>query len=128
MSDVPVLTIDGPSGSGKGTVSRAVLDDLFRHFHSLKGISGMVELRAAEELAHRLEDYLRASELKVTDEDRKKNRYYDHMAGLTGVVENVYGKEEIAVKIDQDSLSDVTRKVHLEATKRMLAAQVAARG
>src|SRR5204862_7733051 len=35
-------------------------DELFRHFHSLKGISGMVEVRAAEELAHRLEDYLRA--------------------------------------------------------------------
>ena len=58
---------------------------------------------------------------KVTDEDRKKNLYYEHMAGLTGIVENVYGKDEIAVKIDQDSLSDVTRNVHKEATKRMRA-------
>src|SRR5262249_58642560 len=45
---------------GGDAVSRAVLDDLFRHFHSLKGISGMVEVRPAEQLAHRLEDYLRA--------------------------------------------------------------------
>src|SRR5262249_27388283 len=44
---------------GADAVSRAVLDDLFRHFHSLKGISGMVEVRPAEELAHRLEAYLR---------------------------------------------------------------------
>jgi len=44
---------------GRGAVNHGVLDELFRHFHSLKGISGMVELRAAEELAHRLEDYLR---------------------------------------------------------------------
>src|SRR5689334_8749022 len=44
---------------GRGPVNRSVLDDLFRHFHSLKGISGMVELRAAEQLAHYLEDYLR---------------------------------------------------------------------
>ena len=44
---------------GRGAVNRTVLDELFRHFHSLKGISGMVELRAAEELAHGLEDYLR---------------------------------------------------------------------
>jgi two-component system, chemotaxis family, sensor kinase CheA len=44
---------------GRGALNRTVLDELFRHFHSLKGISGMVELRAAEELAHRLEDYLR---------------------------------------------------------------------
>ena len=45
---------------GQPEIDKAVLDDLFRHFHSLKGISGMVELRAAEDLAHRLEEYLRA--------------------------------------------------------------------
>jgi two-component system, chemotaxis family, sensor kinase CheA len=45
---------------GRAEINRAVLDELFRHFHSLKGISGMVELRAAEDLAHRMEDYLRA--------------------------------------------------------------------
>jgi two-component system, chemotaxis family, sensor kinase CheA len=48
------------SSIGGGVVNRTLLDDLFRHFHSLKGISGMVEVRPAEELAHRLEDYLRA--------------------------------------------------------------------
>jgi two-component system chemotaxis sensor kinase CheA len=45
---------------GHGDVNTSVLDELFRHFHSLKGISGMVELRPAEELSHRTEDYLRA--------------------------------------------------------------------
>jgi two-component system, chemotaxis family, sensor kinase CheA len=44
---------------GRAEINRPVLDELFRHFHSLKGISGMVELRQAEDLAHRLEDYLR---------------------------------------------------------------------
>src|SRR4029077_4011965 len=48
------------SSVGRTAINRAVLDELFRHFHSLKGISGMVELRAAEDLAHRLEEYLRA--------------------------------------------------------------------
>jgi two-component system chemotaxis sensor kinase CheA len=42
-----------------GTVDRAVLDSLFRSFHTLKGISGMVGLAAAEQLAHHLESYLR---------------------------------------------------------------------
>lgn len=56
---------------------------------------------------------------KVTDDDRKKGRYFEHMGGLVGTVENVYGKDEIAVKIDVDSLSDVTRRVHKEATRRM---------
>ena len=40
-------------------VDRAVLDSLFRSFHTLKGISGMVGLAAAEQLAHHLESYLR---------------------------------------------------------------------
>jgi two-component system, chemotaxis family, sensor kinase CheA len=52
-----LLALEG--SIGRGPVNRGVLDELFRHFHSLKGISGMVELRAAEQLAHHLEDYLR---------------------------------------------------------------------
>lgn len=42
-----------------GAVDRALLDNLFRSFHTLKGISGMVGLTAAEQLAHELESYLR---------------------------------------------------------------------
>ena len=39
---------------------QAVLEELFRSFHSIKGISGMVELREAEMLAHHMESLLRA--------------------------------------------------------------------
>jgi two-component system chemotaxis sensor kinase CheA len=35
------------------------VEDLFRSFHSIKGLSGMVELREAELLAHHMESYLR---------------------------------------------------------------------
>lgn len=41
------------------TVDRTLLDNLFRSFHTLKGISGMVGLTVAEQLAHHLESYLR---------------------------------------------------------------------
>jgi two-component system chemotaxis sensor kinase CheA len=41
------------------SVDRTLLDNLFRSFHTLKGISGMVGLSAAEQLAHDLESYLR---------------------------------------------------------------------
>lgn len=37
-----------------------VIEELFRRFYSLKGISGMVEFREAEALAHESESYLRA--------------------------------------------------------------------
>ncbi len=44
---------------GKAQADTVVLEDLFRNFHSFKGISAIVGLRVAEELAHATEDYLR---------------------------------------------------------------------
>ena len=44
----------------EASIDRGLLDELFRSFHSLKGISGMVGLREAEQLAHTMESYLRA--------------------------------------------------------------------
>jgi ribosomal protein L21E len=55
----------------------------------------------------------------VTDEDRKKNRYYDHMGGLVGTIQNVYGMDEVAVKIDLSALSEVSLDVHSIAVQRM---------
>ena len=43
------------TGDRRPGAERVVLEDLFRRFHSLKGISGMVELREAELLAHHME-------------------------------------------------------------------------
>ncbi len=57
------------SAANQPAAQRRIVDDLFRYFHSLKGISAMVELRPAERLAHELEHYLRAvraGELTVT--------------------------------------------------------------
>ncbi len=45
---------------GMPRIDRPLTDELFRSFHSLKGISGMVGLREAERLAHEMESYLRA--------------------------------------------------------------------
>jgi ribosomal protein L21E len=54
----------------------------------------------------------------VTDEDRKKNRYFAHMAGLTGTVQNVYA-DEVAISVDIPALTKVTSEVHKQATLRM---------
>jgi two-component system chemotaxis sensor kinase CheA len=40
-------------------IERWLLDELLRSFHSLKGLSGMVGVREAEQLAHYMESYLR---------------------------------------------------------------------
>lgn len=44
--------------SNPGNARREHLDALFRHFHTIKGLSGIAGVREAEELGHRLEDYL----------------------------------------------------------------------
>lgn len=46
--------------AGRAGVDPSLLDELFRSFHTLKGISGMVGLSQAEQLAHHMEGYLRA--------------------------------------------------------------------
>src|SRR5688500_7032384 len=45
---------------GQPRPDAANLEELFRSFHSLKGIAGMVDHRETEALAHELETYLRA--------------------------------------------------------------------
>lgn len=55
----------------------------------------------------------------VTEEDRKTNRYFDHMAGLPGTVQNVYGDDQIAVRIDFDALNPVTAKLQKTSITRM---------
>jgi len=48
-----------PVAAAGGAAPQDSIEELFRSFHSIKGISGMVELREAEMLAHHLESYLR---------------------------------------------------------------------
>jgi two-component system, chemotaxis family, sensor kinase CheA len=53
-----LLTLDRQVGEGR--IDSALLDELFRSFHTIKGISGMVGFREEEQLAHHIEDTLRA--------------------------------------------------------------------
>lgn len=64
-------------------------------------------------------DRVRIVTRETTPEDRMMNRYFDHMAGLTGTVQNVYGRDQIAVKIDVESAGAVARDVHKVSTQRM---------
>jgi hypothetical protein len=64
-------------------------------------------------------DRVRVVERAVTEQDRKTSTYFDHMKGLTGTVANVYGPDEVAVKVDLDALQRVPREVHDQATAKM---------
>ena len=70
-----------PHGMPTGTI-----EELFRAFHSIKGLSGMVELRDAELLAHHMESYLRhlrARETVLTSQG------LDALIGGTALLERV---------------------------------------
>jgi len=67
-------------------VNRGQLDELFRGFHSLKGLAGMVGAAEVEQLAHRLESYLRAlrqEQLRLTTEG------FDSLIAGTQLLEQV---------------------------------------
>ncbi|MDJ1177017.1 chemotaxis protein CheA [Roseofilum capinflatum] len=51
--------ITASDSSPKNAVDMELLNQLFRSFHTLKGLSGMVGVEQAEALAHHLENYLR---------------------------------------------------------------------
>ena len=67
-------------------LAAAALDELFRGVHSLKGLSGIVELKDAELLSHHLESYLgalRRQAVQLTP------------AGLSGLIEGTRLLEQV---------------------------------
>ena len=52
-----LLTIDRQLE--KAEIEAPILEEMLRSFHSLKGLSGMVSVKEAEQLAHEMESYLR---------------------------------------------------------------------
>ncbi|MDH7568834.1 MAG: Hpt domain-containing protein, partial [Armatimonadota bacterium] len=52
--------LDLEASAGQAHTDSGLINDLFRRFHSLKGLSGMVGFEDAEGLAHELENYLRS--------------------------------------------------------------------
>ena len=91
------------SAAAHQPVRPAVLEELFRSFHSIKGISGMVEMREAEMLAHHMESYLRVLRLRdarLTDE------------GLDALVAGVDLLERtIAMRRDNEPAPDASRVI-----------------
>src|SRR5688572_6872647 len=71
LGDVRAGLLTLESAIGKQAPDSAIVQRIFRNFHSLKGIFGMAGLQLAETLAHRTEDYVRAltrNEASLNDE------------------------------------------------------------
>ena len=82
----------------QATVDRGLLDELFRSFHSLKGLSAMVGFHEAEQLAHQLEAFLSAV---------RKGQVRLEVAGLETLVSGVATLEQIiAARRDAAAVPD----------------------
>lgn len=79
-----LLTLEGQVG--QPCADLALLDELLRRYHTLKGLSGMVGLEPAEQLAHQLESYLRSLRRQQTPPGA---------AGLEALVEGTRALERV---------------------------------
>ncbi len=64
-------------------------------------------------------DKVRIVTRPVTEDDRKANRYFDHMAGVTGVVQYIYKEGLISILVDPGTLPKISSEVHKYASTRM---------
>ncbi|MBL8065507.1 MAG: hypothetical protein JNM34_06575 [Chthonomonadaceae bacterium] len=64
-------------------------------------------------------DKVKVTTRQVSEQDRKVHGLYEHMLGLTGTVENLYGNQEVSVKVDLDCLPKIPADVHKLATTSM---------
>jgi len=64
-------------------------------------------------------DRVRIASRTPTEDDAKAGTYYGHYAGLTGTIQKVYGKGEVSVEVEHDSLSKDLRKRHEDVRDQM---------
>jgi len=82
----------------QSSIDRSLLDELFRSFHSLKGLSAMVGFNEAEELAHQLENFLSAV---------RKGHVRLEVPGLETLVSGIGTLEQvIAARRDGEAVPD----------------------
>jgi two-component system chemotaxis sensor kinase CheA len=86
-------------------IEKNVLNDLFRSFHTLKGISAMANVGAAETLAHYMESYLRLLRDGQTAFDR---------GGLHALIESTKKLEEIvAARRGGDEIPPIESEIEM---------------
>jgi ribosomal protein L21E len=64
-------------------------------------------------------DRVRIRTREQTEDDVKSQMYYPHYGGMTGVVQKVYSKAEVAIAVEMDSVSREIRKRHDDVRDQM---------
>lgn len=97
-------SLSSPASSVDMVVTRVTLiDELFRSYHTLKGLSGMVGLAQAEQLSHALESVLRAVQhMQLEATPQVLDRLIAGTHTLEAIIANVDGPPKRQPKIDTD--------------------------
>ena len=94
-----LLALEG--SVGRRRPDQRVTEELFRTFHSIKGIAGMVEHRETEQLAHEMETYLRA----IREGDARLTTH-----GIEALIEGARALEHtIAARRKREPPPDISR-------------------
>jgi len=64
-------------------------------------------------------DRVRIAAREQTEDDIKSAMYFGHYAGLTGTVQKIYSKQEVAVEVESESLTREIRKRHEDVRDQM---------
>jgi two-component system chemotaxis sensor kinase CheA len=113
-----LLALEDALAAGR-RIEQAVLNELFRSFHTLKGISAMANVTAAETLAHVMENYLRLL---------RDGQTAFSAEGLNALIESAKRLEEIiAARRKGEKIPPIDREVGLlKAGEKQLSSGTAA--
>lgn len=64
-------------------------------------------------------DRVRIKAREQTEDDIKSQLYYPHYGGMTGTIQKVYSKAEVAVAVEMESVSREIRKRHDDVRDQM---------
>jgi two-component system chemotaxis sensor kinase CheA len=97
----------------------ALIDELFRSYHTLKGLSGMVGLAQAEQLSHALESVLRAVQhMQIDTTPQVLDRLFAGTHTLEAIIASLDSPDEDRLEIETDlaALAELlTEKGEVEA-------------
>ena len=96
-----LLALEGSVGNSD--LDANVVNDLFRSFHSIKGLSAMVGVREAESLAHQMESYLSAlRRLRIT---LTKTGFETLLKGVAALEQVIAARQENAAPPSIEAIS-----------------------
>src|SRR5687768_4159764 len=99
-----LLALEDSLSAGRA-IEKQVLNELFRSFHTLKGISAMANVAAAETLAHYMESYLR----QLRDGQSSLNE-----RGLNALIESTKKIEQIvAARRSDGEIPEIESEIKL---------------